>query len=262
MYSDTGAVDRFHDSNKTVILRILTAVFQRLGGRKRGETPGGLHYPYVCDLSRMYCERAKPRVDTANILRATTFWTQPELVAQAVFQNFQKLRNGSRLLAREPDKRALSIDKEMPSNPRLAMEIFLHLRSRQRERGQPVGEEYARAILTYKDLFMQYSYQQLADSLPTVPQERIHKGTGEMDVTASGSSQPPDIDPNQLCLSQVQATTDTEQVETIQPEDFLVSDNFTLSGAVTPAQDEPERGTSQMELNNLLTIDDGSPPPV
>ena len=115
-------------------------------------------------------------------------------------------------------------------------------------------------------MFVQYGYQQLADSLSTVPQERIVDETGEMDVTASGSSQPPAIDQNQPGPSLVQATTDAEQAEMIKPEDSLVSDYFTLSCAATPTQDEPDNGTSQLEaadieseLNNLLTIEDQSP---
>ena len=48
----------------------------------------------------------------------------------------------------------------------------------------------------------------------------------------------------------------------------MTDDNFTLSDAATPVQDEPETGISHMdaadiesELNNLLTIDDASPAP-
>ena len=90
-----------------------------------------------------------------------------------------------------------------------------------------------------------------------------------MDVTASGSSQPLATDQNQHGPSLVQATTDAEQSGMIQLEDSLVSDSFTLSGATTPAQDEPDNGIYQMEdadieseLNNLLTIDDQSPSPI
>ena len=50
----------------------------------------------------------------------------------------------------------------------------------------------------------------------------------------------------------------------------MTDDNFFLSGAATPAQDQPDTGLSQMdavdiesELNNLLTIDDsGQYPPL
>ena len=52
------------------------------------------------------------------------------------------------------------------------------------------------------------------------------------------------------------------------PDELMTDDNFTMSGAATPAQDKPDTGISQMEtadieteLNNLLTIDDQNPSP-
>ena len=52
----------------------------------------------------------------------------------------------------------------------------------------------------------------------------------------------------------------------MQLDGSIISDIFTLSGAATPAQDEPDNGITQMEpadikseLNILLTIDDRSP---
>ena len=52
------------------------------------------------------------------------------------------------------------------------------------------------------------------------------------------------------------------------PDEAMTDDNFTLSGAAAPAQDEPDMVMSQMdaadidsELNNLLTIDDSSQKP-
>ena len=51
-------------------------------------------------------------------------------------------------------------------------------------------------------------------------------------------------------------------------EEPMTDDNFSLSDAATPVQDEPEAGISHMdtadiesELDNLLTIDDASPDP-
>ena len=71
----TGAVDSFAEWDVPVVLRILATIVQRLGVRKRGEAPSGLHYPYVCDTSRIYCNRAEPRVHTSRILDATTSWS-------------------------------------------------------------------------------------------------------------------------------------------------------------------------------------------
>ena len=68
----TGAADSFSGWNAEVVLRILATIIQRLGGRKRGETPTSLRYSYVCDTSRMYCDRTNPREHPASILDATT----------------------------------------------------------------------------------------------------------------------------------------------------------------------------------------------
>ena len=87
----TGAVDSFEDWDEPVILRIPTTVVQRLGGRKQGEAPSGLHYPYVCDTSRIYCDQAEPRVNTANFLESTTCWSRPELVDLPIHQLAQRL---------------------------------------------------------------------------------------------------------------------------------------------------------------------------
>ena len=54
----------------------------------------------------------------------------------------------------------------------------------------------------------------------------------------------------------------------ILPDESMTDDNFTMSGAATPVQDEPDTGSSQVEgadieseLNNLLAFDDQSPSP-
>ena len=59
---ETGAADSFANWNAEVVLRVLATIVQRLGGRKRGEEPTGLRYPYVWDTSRMYCNRTSTRV--------------------------------------------------------------------------------------------------------------------------------------------------------------------------------------------------------
>ena len=140
----------------TVILWILTAAVQRLGGIRCGKAPSERHQHYVCDTSRMNCARAEPSVNAANILRATTSWTQPELLDQAFHQQFQRLKNDVPMIANESNVRALPISKGIPSNPKMAMRISMDLLSRQKERGQPVGEDYAGAVQTYMDLFGQY----------------------------------------------------------------------------------------------------------
>ena len=69
---ETGAALSFADWNTAVVLRVLATIVQRLGGRESGEEPSELRYPYVCDTSRMYCDRTSPRAYPARILQATT----------------------------------------------------------------------------------------------------------------------------------------------------------------------------------------------
>ena len=133
IHPDTVAVDSFADWDEQVVLRILTTIAQRLGVRKRGEAPSGLHYPYVCDTSTIYCNRAQPRVKTANILETTTCYSRPDLVDLAVHQLFQRLMSTVPSAARKPNRRTLSISAKTPSSPRVAMERFLNLHSRQKE---------------------------------------------------------------------------------------------------------------------------------
>ena len=57
---ETGALNDFPGWDVPVILRILTTTIPRLVGRVHGEAPSGLYYPYVCDISRMYCARTEP----------------------------------------------------------------------------------------------------------------------------------------------------------------------------------------------------------
>ena len=145
---------------------------------------------------------------------------------------------------------------------------YLNLHSSQKERGKSVCEEYARGIQTFKNLFAQYGQQELADSLHEIPQGSATGKTDEMNATAIGSSQPPPPEMRPPDRTETRIEDDHENLSTaIPPDESMTDDNFTLSGAATPAQDEPETGISQMEaadieseLNNFLTIDDPSLP--
>ena len=169
----TGAAHSLADWSTEVILRILATVIQRLGGRRRGESPTGLRYPYVCDASRMYCNRTNPRAHPSNILQATTCWSKPDLVDLAVHQTSQRIKAKTPSVAKEPNRKTLPISTDVPSNPRAALEMFLNLHSKQKEREDSVGEDYARGIQTFKNLLIQYGHPELADKLPDFPQGKI-----------------------------------------------------------------------------------------
>ena len=76
----------------------------------------------------MKCARAEPRVSIATILRKTTYWTKPELVDQAIHQQYQKMKIAKPLVAREPTVRTLSVSKDGSGN------LFEFIRSTARAR--------------------------------------------------------------------------------------------------------------------------------
>ena len=145
------AVATFVGWDEPVVIRILNTIVERLGGRKLAEGPTGLHYSYVCDTSRMYCIRAEHCIQTARILEAITCWTRPELVDLAIHQQFQHMRTTVPTIAWEPNRKSLPVSAEVPSNPRIALEIFLRLQSLQREQGQSVGEDWRTACLNSRE---------------------------------------------------------------------------------------------------------------
>ena len=136
----------------------------------------------------------------------------------------------------------------------------------QRERTRAVGEEYARGIQTFKQLFTQYGHQELADGLPNLEPTEAIPGISDLSEAASGSSRTvlptPHLtqDTDELLVEGVQ-----DDVPNIMPpsEEPMTDNNFTLSEATTPVRDEAETNISNMEaadieseLNNLLTIDE------
>ena len=154
-----------------MILRFLTAAIQRLGGRIRGEAPIGLHYPYVCDTSKMYCARAEPRVKTATILKKKHLLDNIRASRSSHPSIISEFETSYAFGSTEPTVITLPRSKDIPSNRKMALKIFLNLLSRQLERGKPVEEGYAKANSTYKDWFTQYGYQQPKVSLESQTNE-------------------------------------------------------------------------------------------
>ena len=262
---ESGPVLSFADWNAEVVLRVLATIVQRLGGRERGEEPSELRYPYVCDTSRMYCDRTSPRAYPARILQATTCWSKPELVDLAVHQISQRKKAKTISVEKEPIKKTLPVSTKVPSNPRAALEIFLNLHSRQKQQGQSVGEDYARGVQIFKSLFLQYGHPELADSLPDFPQGSITDKNVMTTATAPGSSQqsPSNAPPTNRVETRIEEDREGSSINVDPNDEPMTDDNFTLSDGATLTQDEPETGISQMdaadiesELNNLLTIDD------
>ena len=261
----TGAADSFTGWNVEINLRIIATTIRRLGGRKQGEEPSDLRYPYVCDTSRMYCDRTSPRAHPARILNTTTCWSKPDLVDLAVHQTSLRMKAKTPSVAKEPNRKALPISTDVPNNPRAALEMFLNLYSRRKERGDSVGEDYARAIQIFKNLFMQCGHPELANNLPDFPQGSTTHQNTTTNAAAPGSSQQTTPSGLPSVGTETQMEEDQENLPVaIKPHDEpMTDDNFTLSDEATPVRYEPETGISQMdaadiesELNNLLTIDD------
>ena len=101
---ETSAAASLANWNAEVVLRVLATIVLRLGGKKRCEDPTGLRYPYVCDTSRMYCDRTSPRAYPARILDATTCWSRPELLDLAVQQTSLRMKAKIALVGKEPKK--------------------------------------------------------------------------------------------------------------------------------------------------------------
>ena len=97
----------------------------------------------------MYTVRTEHRVNTAAILNRVTCWTRPHIADQAIHQQFQKFKTELLLVAQEPPVKTITMSKDIPSNLKMDVELFLDLLVRHRERGNPVDKEYTKAIQFY-----------------------------------------------------------------------------------------------------------------
>ena len=148
----------------------------------------------------------------------------------------------------------------------MALEIFVRLHGLQRERTRAVGEEYARGIRTFRQLFIQYGHQELADGLPNLESLEAIPGISDLSEAASGSSRTafptPHMsqDSNEILVERAQDDVPDVMPPSGEP---MTGNNFTFSDATTPVRDEVETNISNLEaadieseLNNLLTIDE------
>ena len=131
--------------------------------------------------------------------------------------------------------------------------MFLNLHSKQKEREDSVGEDYARGIQTFKNLFIQYGHPELADKLPDFPQGNITEEKIATNAAAPGSSQ--QTIPRGLSSEGTETRMEEDQENSsIAAETHdkpMTDDNFILSDSATPTQDEPETGISQMDAVDI-----------
>ena len=139
------------------------------------------------------------------------------------------------LVAREPTVRTLPVSKDIPNNPTMAKEIFLHLLDRQRrERGNTVVEGYVKANKAFKVWFVQIGYQQFARNLPKVSLESLTKETNEAGTAATSSFVSSVVNSSQADPVQVQVAADDWRGT---PDELAVSDPFASSRNATPLRD-------------------------
>ena len=148
----TGALLDFAGWDEPGILRVLANAIQRLGWRRKGSASERLQHQNIQDVSRMYNPRTRPLDNTALALTNITCWANPPLVDQTIYRSYQMLNAIIPKIAKEPQRKVLPISAEAPSNPKMAMEIFMKLVAKQQEEGSSVCADYLTAIETYKEI--------------------------------------------------------------------------------------------------------------
>ena len=129
--------------------------------------------------------------NTAVALTNITCWTNPPIVDQTIYHNYQMLRATIPKIAKEPKRKNLPINTEAPSIPKMAMEIFMKLLTNQQEENGSVCTDYLTAVETYKDTFKRYGRQDLANQLPEqcpVGSSTERQAAGQEENSAIGSA--------------------------------------------------------------------------
>ena len=93
----------------------------------------------------MYNPRTRPLDNTAKALTNITCWTNPGIADQTIFRHYQMLNATKPKIAKEPKRKVLPINTEAPSNPKMAMEIFMKLIAKQKEENCPIITNFCNA---------------------------------------------------------------------------------------------------------------------
>ena len=139
----------------------------------------------------MYNPRTKPLDNTAVTLTTITCWAHPPVVDQTIYQNYQILNATTLKIAKEPNRKVLPISAEAPSNPKMAIEIFMKLIAKQKEENSSVCTDYLTIVETYKNIFKKYGRQDLADQLLeqcTMGSTKERQAAGPKEDFAGGST--------------------------------------------------------------------------
>ena len=273
----TGALQGFASWDEPGILRVLTNAERRLGGRRKGSTPERLQHRVIQDVSRMYNPRVTPQADTAKILSDTTHWADPPIVDRMIYQGFQTLKATVPKIAREPNRKTLPLNEEMPNNPQMAMEIFMSLIAKQRDEGNTVYDSYLNAIGTFKETFLRYGCQDLADQLPELSpagSTSMRQAAGHEEAsTAENTSTSMMSTSSQISIAIAATPTNTNvpihDPETANPT-TIITTNATSNDQTVPLEALEVTPTSltrtlaadiELELNELPSLNQQDLPP-
>ena len=265
----TGAFQDFASWDKPGILRASTNAVQRLGGRRKGTTPEKLQHQNIHDTSRMYNPRTRPLDNTAKALTNITCWTNPGIGDQPIFRHYQMLNATKPKIAKEPKRKVLPINTEAPSNPKMAMEIFMKLIAKQQEENSSVCRDYLTAVETYKDTFKRYGRQDLANQLPEqclVGSSAERQAAGQEENSASGSATSvvstmiPEDTPQVITAANMDTSTnDTNQVNRVSEDNIIVPDNDVTMPPYSPENipesvSQSEVADIELELNEMSSV--------
>ena len=266
----TGALQGFASWDEPGILRVLTNAERRLGGRRKGSTQERLQHRIIQDISRMYNPRVTPQADTAKILSDTTHWADPPIVDRMIYQGFQILKATVPKIAREPNRKTLPLNEEMPSNPQMAMEIFMSLITKQRDEGNTVYDSYSNAIGTFKEIFFRYGRQDLADQLPELSpagSTSTRQAAGHEEVSTAENTSTSMVSTSSLISIAIAAAPTNTDVSIHNPETAnpttVNTTNATSNDQTVPLEALEVRPTSltrtlaadiELELNELPSL--------
>ena len=225
----------------------------------------------------MYNPRVTPQANTAKILSDTTHWTDPPIVDRMIYQGFQTLKATVPKIAREPNRKTLPLNEEMPNNPQMAMEIFMSLIAKQRDEGKTVYDSYLNAIETFKEIFFRYGRQDLADQLPELSpagSTSIRQAAGHEEAsTAENTSTSMMSTSSQISIAIAATTTNTDvsihDSETANST-TVITTNATSNDQTVPLEALEVTPTSltrtltadiEVELNELPSLNQQDLPP-
>ena len=265
----TGVLLDFASWDEPGILRLLINAVQRLGGRRKGTTPEKLQHQNTQDTSRMYNPRTRPLDNTAVAMTNITCWANPPIVDQTIYRNYQMLNATIPKIAEETKRKVLPINTEAPSNPKMAIEIFMKLIAKQQEENSSVCTDDLTAVETYKDISKRYGRQDLSNQLPEqcpVGSSAERQAAGQEENSAGGSTTSVvstmirEGTPHVTTAANMDTSTnDANQTNRVSEDNIIVPDNDVTMPPSSPENipvsiSQSKVADIELELNELPRV--------